>query len=151
MSFTPVKELETLRDGTKKLGPIELKPGDDPLAATKGELLDIELQFEPGQASEVELNVHGAAIRYQAGVWDIHGHKVPALERDGKQKLRLLVDRNSMEAFASDGLAYVPFPFIAKDGDQSVKISAKGGVAKIDSIVVNTLKSPWMQGGAVKP
>jgi hypothetical protein len=56
-----------------------------------------------------------------------------------------------MEAFVSDGLAYVPFPFIAKDGDQSVKISAKGGVAKIDSIVVNTLKSPWMQGGAVKP
>jgi sucrose-6-phosphate hydrolase SacC (GH32 family) len=151
ISFTPVKELETLRDGTKKLGPIELKPGEDPLAGMKGDLLDIQLQFEPGQATAIELSVHGAVVRYEAGSWDVNGHKVPALERDGKQKLRLLVDRNSMEAFVSDGLAYVPLPFIAKDGDRTVKISAKGGAAKIESIVVNTMKSSWMQGGAEKP
>jgi sucrose-6-phosphate hydrolase SacC (GH32 family) len=151
LSFMPVRELEALREGTKKVGPIEVKPGEDPLAGTKGDLLDIGLEFEPGQASEVELNVHGAIIGYQAGFWDVDGHKVPALERDGKQKLRLLVDRNSMEAFVSDGLAYVPFPYIAKDGDQSVKISVRGGAAKVDFIGVHTLKSSWIQRAVERP
>jgi hypothetical protein len=51
----------------------------------------------------------------------------------------------------SDGLAYVPFPYIAKDGDQSVKISVRGGAAKVDFIGVHTLKSSWIQRGVERP
>src|SRR5258706_2856079 len=111
LSFTPVKELESLRESSKKIGPIELKPGDDPLVGTKGELLDIRLQFEPAEASEVELTVHGASIRFDAasGQWVVNGHKASAPPRDGKQRLAVLVDKNSLEIFAVDGLTYIPF------------------------------------------
>jgi sucrose-6-phosphate hydrolase SacC (GH32 family) len=143
LSFAPVKELESLRESSKKIGPIELKPGDDPLTGMKGELLDIRLEFEPGEAKEVELTVHGASIRLDAagGQWLVNGHKAPA--RGGKQRLTVLVDKNSLEIFAGDGLTYIPFPFIPKDSDQGVRISAKGGAAKIDSLEIHRLTSSW--------
>src|SRR5258706_10623174 len=102
LGFMPVKELESLRDSSKKIGPIELEPGDDPLAGTRGELLDIRLQFELGQASEVELIVHGASIRFDAsgGQWIVNGHKAPAALRGGKRRLTVLAHRNSPEIFA---------------------------------------------------
>jgi fructan beta-fructosidase len=145
LSFMPVKELETLRQSSKKVGPVELKPGEDVLAGMKGELLDIRLEFEPAPASALELNVHGAVIRFEDGRWAVNGQKAAAPARGGKQRLTVLVDRNSLEIFAADGLTYVPFPFIAKDGDQSVGISATGSAVKIDSLEVHTLRSAWEQ------
>jgi fructan beta-fructosidase len=145
LSFMPVKELESLRDATKRIGPIELKPGDDPLAGITGDLLDIRLQFEPTEASDLELTVHGATIRFAAKErqWVVNGHKAPAPARDGKQRLTVLADRNSLEIFASDGLTYIPLPFIPKNTDQTVRIVARGGTAKVDFVEVHTLKSSW--------
>jgi sucrose-6-phosphate hydrolase SacC (GH32 family) len=145
LSFMPVKELELLREASKRIGPVELKPGDDPLAGMKGELLHIRMQFEPSEASAVELTVHGASIRFDAagGQWVVNGHKAPAALRGGKRRLTVLVDRNSLECFADDGLTYIPFPFIPKDAAQDVHIAAKGGAAKIDLLEVHTLKSSW--------
>jgi sucrose-6-phosphate hydrolase SacC (GH32 family) len=147
LSFMPVKELESLRDSSKKVGPVELKPGEDALAGMKGDLLDIRLEFEPPAAgSALELNVHGAVIRYEDGQIVVNGHEAAAPARGGKQRLTVLVDRNSLETFASDGLAYVPFPFIAKDGDQSVRLVAHGAAVKVDSAEVHALKSAWDVG-----
>jgi sucrose-6-phosphate hydrolase SacC (GH32 family) len=144
LSFMPVKELESLRDSSKKVGPIELKTDEDALAGVKGELLDIRLEFEPPAAgSAVELNVHGVVIRYEDGQITVNGHKAAAPARGGKQRLMVLVDRNSLEVFAADGLTYVPFPFIAKEGNQSVSLIARGGSVKVDLAEVYTLKSPW--------
>ncbi|MDB5319281.1 MAG: sacC [Phycisphaerales bacterium] len=145
LSFMPVKELESLRDATKRIGPIDLNPGDDPLADLKGDLLDIRLQFEPAEASDLELMVHGASIRFDAKErqWVVNGHKAPAPARDGKQRLTVLADRNSLEIFTDDGLTYIPLPFIPKDADQTVRIVAKGGTAKVDFVEVHTLKSSW--------
>ena len=51
-----------------------------------------------------------------------------------------------LEVFASDGLTYVPLPFISKSAGQSVSVSdthAKGGNAKLTSLQVYKLKSIW--------
>jgi sucrose-6-phosphate hydrolase SacC (GH32 family) len=145
LSFMPVKELESLRVTSKKIGPTDLKPGDDPLAGTKGDLLEIRLQFDSTGASEVELTVHGASIRFNAKErqWVVNGHRAPAPARDGKQRLTVLADRNSLEIFAGDGLTYIPLPFIPRDGDQRVGITARSGAATVDFVEVHTLRSSW--------
>src|SRR5687768_9270965 len=81
LAWQPVKEIETLRDKSHKLGLVSLKPGAiDPLARLKGELLEVRLEAEPGRDSELELSVRGTAVRYDAKKQELSvgGHKAPA-------------------------------------------------------------------------
>ena len=65
---------------------------------------------------------------------------------DGKQRLIVYVDRTVVEVFASDGLSYVPLPFVPKPEDQSVAVKVSGGKAKMTSLQVYKLKSIWEPG-----
>jgi sucrose-6-phosphate hydrolase SacC (GH32 family) len=144
LAWSPVKELETLRAASKKMGASDLKP-EASVVTEAGELLDVRLEFEPGQASEVQLDVRGVAIRYDVQKQELAVNNLiaPAPLRHGKQTLIVLADRNSFEIFASDGLTYVPLPIIVKDENRSVALSAKDGAAKITAFDVHQLKSIW--------
>jgi levanase/fructan beta-fructosidase len=48
-----------------------------------------------------------------------------------------------LEIFASDGLTYVPMPFIPKADDLALAVQSKGGSAKFTSLQVHALKSAW--------
>ena len=94
------------------------------------------------------LTVRGVTIRFDATneQLSIGDHKAPAPMRDGRQNLTVLVDRNSLEVFASDGLTYVPWPTIPKPADKSVSLSVQGAPASVDSFEIHTLKSAWDVG-----
>jgi sucrose-6-phosphate hydrolase SacC (GH32 family) len=62
---------------------------------------------------------------------------------DGKQRLTVFVDRTMLEVFASDGLTYVPLPFIPRKEDRTVSVQVKGGKARLTSLQVYKLKSIW--------
>ena len=148
LTYRPVKELESLREDTLKLGAFELKPGIDAPSGRKGQLLDVRADFEPGEASEVTLDVRGVKIVYDVKAQEliVNGHHAAApLAKDGHQRVKVLTDRNSFEVFASDGLCYVPMPVIAKAEETSVTMSATGGTAKVSSLEVSGLKSIWAQ------
>ena len=65
----------------------------------------------------------------------------PAPLVDGQQRLTVYVDRTLLEVFASDGLTYVPLPFIPKPEDQSVSVDVKGGDAQNVVLELYKLKS----------
>jgi sucrose-6-phosphate hydrolase SacC (GH32 family) len=69
--------------------------------------------------------------------------RAPAPLRQGKQRLIIFCDRMGMEVFASDGLIYIPTPFIPDANNRSVGIEARSGTARIDSLQVYKLKSAW--------
>lgn len=144
LARSPVKELESLRVASKKMGAFELKP-EATVVIKAGELLDVRLEFDLGKATEVELNVRGVSIRYDVENQElaVNDLKVRTPLRAGKQTLTVLSDCNSFEIFASDGLIYVPLPIIAKDENRSVALSAKGGAAKIMAFEIHQLKSIW--------
>jgi fructan beta-fructosidase len=145
LSYLPVRELESLRTRSTHVGLTELKSGAQLAADGASEQLDIRLEFEPTPTSVTEIMINGATLRYDARneQLSVNDHKAPAPLRNGRQRLIVLVDRNSLEIFASDGLAYVPFPFIPKDRNSSVHISADGGNVKIHSLDIHSLKSSW--------
>jgi sucrose-6-phosphate hydrolase SacC (GH32 family) len=136
LTWTPVKELETLRDGTDQ---------GAALADFKAELMDVRVGFEPGDAEAVELTIRGAKITYDVKKQEIvvNGHRAPAPLVDGKQNMTVYVDRTVLEVFASDGLTYIPFPFVPKAEDVSVTVEEKGGKAKGMSLQAFKLKSCW--------
>ena len=144
LTWSPAKELESLRGAATLIGSADLTP-ESPQKIDAGELLDLRLEFEPGNARQIHLNVRGVSIGYdiQKQELSVDDLKAPAPLRAGKQRLIVLADRNSFEVFASDGLTYVPFPVIPKMENRSVTISSEGGTAKIISLGVHQLKSAW--------
>lgn len=146
LTWTPVKELASLRKKTHKFDAVTLKPeSDNPLAKVKAELVELHAEFEPGDASEVAFTVRGATIIYDAKKQEIvvNGHRAPAPLRDGKQRLTIFCDRTGLEVFASDSLTFVPMPFIPKSDNLALAVQAKDGSAKISSLQVHELKSAW--------
>jgi sucrose-6-phosphate hydrolase SacC (GH32 family) len=133
---TPVKEIESLRDGPNQA---------DSLASFRGELIELRAELDTSEARTIECNVRGAKIIYDARKQEliVNDLLTPAPLVHGKQRLIVYVDRTVLEVFASDGLTYVPLPFIPKAEDQSVSVKVKGGNSKITSLQVYKLKSLW--------
>jgi len=146
LTWTPVRELASLRARSHRVSPIVLQPdSDNPLADVKAELVELRAEFEPGEASEVAFTVRGATILYDAKKQElaVNDHRAPAPLRRGKQSLAIYCDRTGLEVFASDGLAYVPVPFQPKADDLALGIRARGGGAKIHRLEVHELTSAW--------
>ena len=132
-----VKELEALRVGSNQA---------DSLANFRSELIELRAEIDPKQGTMVEFNLRGAKISYdpKEQVIIVNDHRAPAPLVNGKQKLVIFVDRTMLEVFASDGLSYVPMPFIPNPQDQSVVVNVHdGGIATKIILQVYKLRSSW--------
>lgn len=141
----PVRELASLRTKTIKLKPQPLRPGLNPLAEVKGELLDIEAELAPGTATEITFNLRGESVTY-----DVLKQELRCLDKastlkpvGGRIRLRMLVDRVAIDIFGNDGQLYMPMGTILKAENQSLELFARGGEVKIVSLQVHQLKSAW--------
>jgi len=141
----PVEEIEKLYGKEHQWKDIEIEPGDNPLSDIQGELFDIEVEFEVGDAEELGLVVRGVPVVYN--VEDkrlVFGEsRAPLRADDGKISLRCIVDRTSIEIFANNGRIYMPCRFRPQDNDKTLGVFAKGGQAKLTSLEVRELESIW--------
>jgi len=153
----PVKEIESLTKRLHSMKDITLSGSTNALAdVSELDLVDLTVEFEPGTASQVVFDLPGVSVWYDAieqvlkhtGVdnegqsheyWTID--KLPP--RDGVVKLRLLVDRLSLEAFAFDGETFGAHYINPKHGPQQHSIHAIGGEAKIRRLELRELNSAW--------
>ena len=146
MTFSPVKELEVLRMKTHRPNVKSLKPGDkNPLDAISAELVEVRVEFEPGDAKEVVFNIRDIMVEYDVTKQELSvaGHRAPAPLRDGKQRLIIYCDRTGAEVFASDGLCYVPMPFHTKPENKRLFFETRGGTATVNALEVHELRSAW--------
>jgi sucrose-6-phosphate hydrolase SacC (GH32 family) len=140
----PVKQIESLHAEKFELGGKVLKPsGDNPLSKISGDLFDIEMEVEPGKATEFGLRLHETVITYAKGKVSCLGASGAARLIEGKLKLRILIDRTSIEVFANDGELSMSSCFLPKEKDTSLELYAKGGEVTIRSLRVTKLKSAW--------
>jgi sucrose-6-phosphate hydrolase SacC (GH32 family) len=142
---SPVKELASLRIKSHRLRPQTLNPDENPLASLKGELLDLTAEFTAGDATEVGFELRGVTISYDAMKQELscRDRKAALKPVQGSIRLRLMVDRTSIDVFGNDGRLYMPMGVIVPPDDLSVKVYAKGGAAKINALEVHELKSAW--------
>ncbi len=146
LTMNPVPELEQLRVKTYDLGALKMRPGAaNPLDHIRHELIEVEVEFEPGDASEVIFNIRDIMVVYDPKtqtlrVDDIHA-AAPLI--DGKQHIRIYCDRIGVEVFASGGLCYVPLPRNTKPENQRLCFEVKDGQANVSALKVHELKSIW--------
>lgn len=146
MTFQPVAELTSLRDKSHRLNVGTLKAGKPiPLEGIQSETLEIQAEFEPSETGEITFLVRGASIVYDSTKQElvVNGHRAAAPMLHGKQRLHILVDRIGLEVFASDGLCYLPMPFIADETDLGVSVACTDADVPFSSLNVYELASAW--------
>jgi sucrose-6-phosphate hydrolase SacC (GH32 family) len=153
----PIKEIDSLVTQKTSRRDVALAEGVNPLADEQPlDLVDLEIEFDPGTAKQIAFQLAGAAMVYdatlqrltQTGV-DDQGRPVDVVvidqlaPRDGVVKLRLLIDRLSVETFAFDGERYFAAYHAPKRSDAADAIHAHGGNAIIKNLEIRRLKSAW--------
>ena len=143
----PVHEIETLYKSSVALKSFELVPQEDPLKskAISGDCYDISLELDPGQASSLVFKIRGETVRY-----DGHDHNITFLGRttpiglvNGRLKLRVLVDRTTIELFGNDGRVSMSSCFVPHPENHEIGIAVEGTSVHVDSLIIHSLKSAW--------
>jgi fructan beta-fructosidase len=147
----PVKEIEKLRIPNPITFSTSLQGSDKPIQVPNltGELLDIEIQFDLKLFNASDTNnflnteIFGQKISYNPGTRMINlaGIKAPLAPVNHKIKLRLLIDRTSIELFANDGIIQIAKCFVNKD-PSNLTISGNKDLADVQ-LVAYQLKSVW--------
>ena len=139
----PVKEIERLHMDSFTLKDHTLKPGDNPLAELSGDLFDIELEIQPGDTTEFGLRFHETVISYANGKITFFGKPYGVTPVNGVVKLRILVDRTSVEAFANEGALSMSHCFLPRNIHTGLDLYTKGNTLRIRSLRVSALRSIW--------
>ena len=141
----PVMEIASLSVKTHTLKPQALKPGENPLAGIQGELLDLVAELEVGDAAEVAFSLRGVPLTYDIRKQELacEGNHAALPAINGRIRLRVLVDRASVDIFGNAGRLYMPMGMIVPPENRSLEIQAKGGSARILALEVRELKSAW--------
>jgi levanase/fructan beta-fructosidase len=110
-----------------------------------GELWDIEAELEPGSASAVGLRVRGVEIVYDRAARTLGslGQTAPLEPAAGRIRLRVLVDRTSIEVFADGGLVTLCSCFLPDPADRTLAAFARGGAGRIVRLSRYELASAW--------
>jgi len=141
----PIDEIEKIRGKRHQWTDLALRPGDDPLASLDGQLWDIDAVIEPGDAATVELDIRGTTIRYDAGTATLSclGKSVQRRKAAAPLRLRVLVDRTSIEVFVDGGRYVMSFCFVPDPGNRRLSLTASAGTAMLRSVSIWELKSIW--------
>jgi sucrose-6-phosphate hydrolase SacC (GH32 family) len=81
-------------------------------------------------------------IRYDDEAFHFGETTLPAPANKGVIKLRLLLDKASLEMFANEGAAVATDYAVAAKDDHSFRLSADGEVF-VNRITINSLSSIW--------
>jgi sucrose-6-phosphate hydrolase SacC (GH32 family) len=147
----PAQEIAALHRRRHAWHDVPLDPGADPLAGIEGDLFDVNADLQVGTAVTLGLTVRGTPVVYDAATQTLscRDTAAPLPPVDGRIRLRLLVDRTSIEIFGNGGRLAMPIAALPQGGTKPagspppLALFATGGRARIVSLVFHELASIW--------
>jgi sucrose-6-phosphate hydrolase SacC (GH32 family) len=141
----PVRELKSLRGKSHAIKRRPVRAGDNPLAGIGGELFEVIVDISLGDATEITFYLRGVPVIYHVKKQQLscEGRTGPLKEANGAIKLRMLVDRTSIDIFGNDGHLYMPMCMRISPDNRSFSMEVAGGSATINSLEIVELKSCW--------
>jgi fructan beta-fructosidase len=145
LRMNPIRELESLRVKTHEWKGLMLKAGKNPLSEVEGDLFDLEVEFEPAAGSETVFEMRGTRVAYDADTRTLScGNARTKLEPvDGVIRMRILLDRASIEVVGNDGRVYLPLVVFSAERDRSLIATCGTGEVRANCLRVHELKSSW--------
>jgi len=147
----PVRESQRLYDWGVHWADETLEPGDDLMAEAftlSGDRFDIYAELDPGTATAINFILRGIPVTYNVAQQTLTcaGHVVSVPLVDGMVRLRILMDRASLEIFGADGLVALPIGIIPADEDRGLHFYVEGGPTGKFAVGLHTLLSVWAGG-----
>lgn len=160
----PIDELALLRTETLDFGSFELGVNQDKVLFDDGDAVEIELVVDltATTSERVGLSVHKtsdgrstfvcyddlarrvAIDRRSTGHGD-RGYRSAPFPGGERLKLRVLVDRGSVEVFVNDGVEALSSLSFPGEGPRTVELTSESGSIKVDSLQVHRLRSIWAE------
>jgi len=166
----PVREIEKLYDKEYKWDNKTIKDSKLTLNELNGDLYDMDMEIDVSKSSSLQIGLRNITITYDTGkkilscggdgikggiipeTW-LSGEKdginstnnmghAPLSPTDGKIKLRILLDRNTVEIFGNDGEIVLTSCFMPKDDNLTYSVKAEGEINMIKA-GAHSLKSAW--------
>jgi sucrose-6-phosphate hydrolase SacC (GH32 family) len=143
----PVKEIEKLYSKKYTWENYSFDAQENLLQKVESDLLDIKAEFIPGQSDEFGFVINGIPVIYDQSKEQLRSDEVVAklLPMAGKIKLRILVDRLSVEVFANDGQIYMPVRALHDNQKKGFEIFSKNSNTEINVLEIHQLKSIWQK------
>jgi fructan beta-fructosidase len=145
LCMNPIQELATLRTKTHEWTDMGLEAGENPLSELKGDLFDLEIEFEPSAGSDAIFDMRGITVAYNSDTQtlSVSGTSTKLNPVDGVIRLRMLLDRTSIEVYGNNGRVYIPHVVFPKEDDLSLGATCAKGKLKANYLRVHELKSAW--------
>ncbi len=142
----PVREIALLRAASHRLAGHCVSPGQNPLANLAGDCFEIEADIDLGSATAVGFRCRNETVAYSVADGRLRclgqTAELPA-NAARRLRLRILLDRTSLEVFAADGSAVMTSCFLPDPADHSLEFYVKGGAATLLTLAVHELRSAW--------
>lgn len=140
----PIEEIESLYSKKFVIQNKDVKAGQNPLESIKDKYLDISAEIEVTNG-EFGFNIYGKRVIYNTAenILKCSNREAKVKPVNGRFKLRLIVDRTSLEIFANDGEVYMPIKMLPNERDRSGIEFFAGDVVTVKNMTVNPLKSIW--------
>jgi levanase len=162
----PVPELTALRTSTTARKNLTVRPTSaNPLAGVTGTAYEIEAEIALGTATEIGFRLRADDTQHTTVGYDAEANQLfvdrsasglsdftqyfagrttaPLTATGGRVTLRVYVDSSSVEAFGADGHAAVTSLIFPDPAADRMAFYAKGGIARIESLKVHRLDSPY--------
>lgn len=169
----PIAEIKNLYQSEQKWQKAVSRQDDNPLKDLKGDLYDISLEIDLKKFTSFQIGVRGATIQYDIlnkilrcggpavqnnfppDNWKAYLKKhtdqfnnmgeAPLAPQNGKIKLRILVDRTTVEIFGNDGQVVISSCFLP-DETKWYTLSAEGEINV--NAEIHALQSAWASNTA---
>jgi sucrose-6-phosphate hydrolase SacC (GH32 family) len=143
----PIDGIKQLRFEPILRKDVALRPGENPLSDVRGDVLEILAKIEPGTASEIQLSLRGEPIivRPQQGEIEFMGQRARVARNQALWKLRVILDRSSVEIFVNDGDVSFTRMFFPNAEQAKIEMSVTGGAALLRELEVYRLRSIWLK------
>ncbi len=142
----PVEEIALLCDETHTWKELDVAEGTDILTTTTTEFLDINADFTIKDAVQIGFGIKGTSVIYdvqaQKLICDELSASMPSV--NGKIRLRILVDRLTLEIFGNDGQVYMPMSVVHSHDGAGLDLIVEGGTTFLNLLEVHELRSIWL-------
>lgn len=166
---TPVKELQTIRGTSKSWKNQTISPtSQNVLAGLSGDTYELHAEFQvtPSSAAEFGFKVRTGRNQFTKVGYDRKNKKLfvdrsesgnitfnptfntgkqtaPLKPVNGKVKMRIFVDRSSVEVFGNDGQQVITDIILPDRSSKGLELYAANGSVKLKSLTIYPLKKVW--------
>lgn len=143
----PITGIKKLRNDGWFWEDTPVKSNENPLEQIDGDVFEIISEIDLGKAKEIVFGIRGEKAVYNVAEQQLHfmDNTAIVIPTENRIKLRLIIDRSSVEIFANQGEVSFAKYFYPDPSNMNLSLTSVGGEFRIDKMEIYRLESIWLE------